>query len=169
MLYHRFHFVRAEPVPGHTTYRFVSSYMCRQGHRTHRLHGCRFIEKTWIITEQLIYPRSHNYHFKSQTKGQDPRSEIIRTWYQIQDTIPGTIYKYIYVPDTMCLVRGTRLQGTAVVPGAGRCSLWTNRKKYRRKVISCFIQYLLLVRNNIWNISWKNNQTAEVLAKSKWV
>ena len=61
-----------------------------------------------------MYPVSHDYHFRSQTKGQDPRSEIqdtkSRTRYLVQD---------IYVPDTMCLVRGTRLQGTAVVPGAG--------------------------------------------------
>ena len=90
LLYRRFHFVGAEPVPGNTTYRFVSSYMCRQGFRTHRLHGCRFIETTWIITEQWVFPRSHNYHFKSRTKGQHPK--IRDTRYQIQDTryVPGT-------------------------------------------------------------------------------
>ena len=62
------------------------------------MYGRRFIEKT-PLTEQLIYPRSHNYHFKSQTKGQDLRSEIQDTKSKTNDTW----YRYkIYMCQIQC-------------------------------------------------------------------
>ena len=57
---------------------------------------------------------------RQQVKIQDPRYNI----YQIQDK--QYLVQHIDVRDSMCLVRGTRLQGTTVVPGAGTSSLRTN-------------------------------------------
>ena len=75
---------------------------------------------------------------RQQVKIQDPRYNIPGTKFKTNNTW----YKiYMYeIQSAWYLVRGTRLQGTAVVPGAGTSSLRTNRKEYRRKVISCFIQ-----------------------------
>ena len=63
------------------------------------------------------------------------------TRYKIQDT--RSVVQDICVSDTIRPVRGTRLQGAAVLPGTGTNSLRTNPTEYRRKVSSCFIQLLL--------------------------
>ena len=93
----------------------------------------------------------------SRSKIRCTRYKIQGIRYLVQDIYQSTIY----------LVRGIRLQGTAVVPGTGTSSLWTNHPEYRRKVVSCWFNNFFEIL--IWNITWKYNQTAEVLVKSKWV
>ena len=65
----------------------------------------------------IDYTRFHNCHFKSETTGQDPGSEIQYTRYQIQDK--QYLVQDIYVRDTKCLVPGTWYTFTRYC-----CSTW---------------------------------------------